>query len=184
MNFGQDDWIKVPRMPLVGLSAYRGTTVCTANRRKAFTLVEILIVVIILGILAAIVVPRFAGASKEARRAALSQQLNSIRVQIQLYTIEHGDNRPPNLAGNNWTDLTTQTVFNGTNRGPYLPSIPVNTLNGFTNIAVVNTDPRFGDPVAGANIGFVYNTINGFMYGTNTAGDKVYNEANASDPNN
>jgi general secretion pathway protein G len=153
------------------------------NRKNpAFTLVEILIVVIILGILAAIVIPRFANASKETRRAALASQLNTLRAQIQLYTIEHGDTKPPNLNGNNWTDLTTITVHNGVNRGPYLPYTPVNPVNGFTNIVQVAADPAWGDPVAGASIGFVYNTTNGFMYGTSALGAHVYNEANPMDP--
>ena len=156
----------------------------TNRKNQAFTLVEILIVVVILGILAAIVIPRFANASKDAKRAALSSQLNQVRAQIQLYTIEHGDQRPPNLAGNNWTDLINPSVYNGTNRGPYLPNIPVNTLNGFTNIAVVVVDPSWGDAVVGANIGFVYNSANGFIYGTSALGDKVFNESNANDPAN
>ncbi len=156
----------------------------TTRKTSAFTLIEILIVVVILGILAAIVIPRFANASKDAKRAALSSQLNSVRAQIQLYIIEHGDQKPPNLPLNNWSDLTNQTVFQGVNRGPYLPSIPVNPLNGFTNVAVVNADPTWGDAVAGANIGFVYNTSNGFVYGTSALGDKVYNESNPLDPAN
>ena len=156
----------------------------TNRKYQAFTLVEILIVVVILGILAAIIIPRFANASKDARRAALANQLNAVRAQIQLYTIEHGDNRPANLNGNNWTDLINPSVYNGVNRGPYLPSIPTNTLNGFTNIAVVAADPAWGDPVVGANIGFVYNSSNGFMYGTSLLGDKVFNESNPGDPAN
>jgi general secretion pathway protein G len=152
-------------------------------KTSGFTLVEILIVVIILGIMAAIVIPRFANASIDAKKAALAQQLNSVRVQIQLYTIEHGDQRPT-LAGNDWTPLTNASVFEGRNRGPYLPTIPVNTLNGYRDILVVAADPLFGDPVAGANIGFVYNPANGIMWGTNKAGDRVYNEANPNDPNN
>ena len=156
----------------------------TNRKNRAFTLIEILIVVIILGILAAIVVPRFANASKDAKKASLSSQLSAVRAQIQLYTIEHGDQRPPNFNGANWTDLTTQSVFNGINRGPYLPSVPINPLNGFTNIAVVAVDPSWGDAVVGANIGFVYNSNNGFIYGTTQTGAKVYNESNPSDPAN
>jgi general secretion pathway protein G len=154
------------------------------RKNQAFTLIEILIVVIILGILAAIVIPRFANASKDAKRAALSSQLNQVRAQIQLYTIEHGDQRPPNLAGNNWTDLINASAYNGTNRGPYLPSVPVNPLNGYTDIAVVVADPAWGDAVVGAKIGFVYNSSNGFMYGTTAVGDKVFNESNPNDPTN
>src|SRR3954469_16867428 len=156
----------------------------TIRRTQAFTLVEILIVVIILGILAAIVIPRFANASKDAKRASLASQLNAIRAQIQLYTIEHGDQRPPNLNGNNWTDLVNPSVYNGTNRGPYIPNVPLNPLNGFTSIAVVPTDPSWGDAVVGANIGFVYVSSNGFIYGTSAVGDKVFNESNPGDPAN
>ena len=49
-------------------------------------------------------------------------------------------------------------------------------------VAVVAADPAWGDPVVGANIGFVYNSSNGFIYGTSALGDKVYNESNALDP--
>jgi prepilin-type N-terminal cleavage/methylation domain-containing protein len=156
----------------------------TTRKQLAFTLVEILIVVIILGILAAIVVPRFANASKDAKRAALASQLNSVRAQIQLYTIEHGDQRPPNLSGANWTDLINPSVYNGTNRGPYIPNVPTNPLNGYSNVAVILADPSWGDAVVGANIGFVYNSNTGFMYGTSVLGDKVFNESSPLDPAN
>ena len=150
---------------------------------RGFTLVEILIVVIILAILAVIVIPQFANASGAARRAALSDQLQTLRVQIQLFTLQHGDTKPA-ITGADWTPLTTLTVYKGENRGPYLPSIPRNTLNGFSDIAVVAAEPTFGAAVAGANIGFVYFPTNGSIYATNTAGDKVYNEANPDDPAN
>ena len=53
--------------------------------KKAFTLVEILIVVVILGILAAIVIPRFSDASHQARESALKDNVRFLRSQIQLY---------------------------------------------------------------------------------------------------
>ena len=51
------------------------------NRNKGFTLVEILIVVIILGILAAIVVPKFTEASDDAKLSALTTDLKIVRSQ-------------------------------------------------------------------------------------------------------
>jgi general secretion pathway protein G len=151
------------------------------TNRSAFTLVEILIVVIILGILAAIVIPRFSGAADESRKASLASQLNAIRGQIQLFTIEHDDTRPA-LTGSDWTPLTTITVHDGRNRGPYLPNVPRNPLNGFSDIAVVVADPAFGGAVTGSNIGYVYNSTNGFMWGTTRSGTRVFNEANLNDP--
>jgi general secretion pathway protein G len=57
--------------------------------KSGFTLVEILIVVVILGILAAIVIPQFTGASTEAKESALVSDLQAIRSQIELFKIQH-----------------------------------------------------------------------------------------------
>ncbi len=57
--------------------------------KSGFTLVEILIVVVILGILAAIVIPQFTSASTEAKQSALVSNLQSVRSQIELYKIHH-----------------------------------------------------------------------------------------------
>ncbi len=61
------------------------------HRNSGFTLVEILIVVIILGILAAIVIPQFTNASQDARRNSLMSQLQTVRSQIELYKLQHKD---------------------------------------------------------------------------------------------
>ena len=61
---------------------------------RGFTLVEILIVVIILGILAAIVIPQFTNASTEARSSNVLSQLQTMRSQIELYKLQHNDVPP------------------------------------------------------------------------------------------
>ena len=61
------------------------------RRKSGFTLVEILIVVIILGILAAIVIPQFTNASQDARKSSLTSQLQTMRSQIALYELQHND---------------------------------------------------------------------------------------------
>lgn len=66
----------------------------TDARRSAFTLIEILIVVVILGILAAIIVPQFASAQSTTRAAAMRTQLNTIRSQVSAWRIQHGSNVP------------------------------------------------------------------------------------------
>jgi general secretion pathway protein G len=53
--------------------------------RKAFTLVEILIVVVILGILAAIVVPQFTNATQDAQQGNLRAQIKEVQNQIELF---------------------------------------------------------------------------------------------------
>lgn len=57
--------------------------------RRGFTLIEILIVVVILGILAAIVIPQFTDASMEASVANLQSQLQTIRSQIELFNVQN-----------------------------------------------------------------------------------------------
>ncbi len=58
--------------------------------QRGFTLVELLIVVIILAILAAIVVPQFASSTDDAKVSSLDSSLASMRSVIDLYYQQHG----------------------------------------------------------------------------------------------
>ena len=60
------------------------------SQGKGFTLVELLIVVIILSILAAIVVPQFASSTTDAKFSALDTNLGSLRAATELYYQQHG----------------------------------------------------------------------------------------------
>ena len=151
--------------------------------RRGFTLVEILLVVIILGVLAAIVLPQFTVASDDARLNTLGDQLRTLREQVQLYKIQHGDTAPP-LTATNWDAMTQKTNYQGNDQGPYLQSKPRNAINNFSNIAIVAADVQAGDAVTGTEIGFVYNPSNGAIWATNRAGNAVYNERDPKDPNN
>src|SRR3982751_4869551 len=96
--------------------------------RSGFTLVEILIVVIILGILAAIVIPQFASASNDARKNSLLSQMQLVRSQLSLYTLEHRDSLPPLLVTGGataWDNMTVKSNADHTTTGtpalgPYL----------------------------------------------------------------
>jgi type II secretion system protein G len=132
------------------------------HRNTGFTLVEILIVVIILGILAAIVIPQFTNASQDARKNSLMSQLQTVRSQIELYKLQHKD-ALPDLATTNWAALTGKTDINGgttgdLSYGPYLQQVPVNSLNDDTAVATGD-----GTAAPSAGNGWVYD------YGTSTA---------------
>jgi len=71
------------------------------NRRSSeagFTLVELLIVVIILGILAAIVVPQFGSSTDDAKSSALDTTLAHMRGAVDLYYQQHGSYPGENLS--------------------------------------------------------------------------------------
>jgi general secretion pathway protein G len=149
------------------------------TRSRGFTLVEILIVVIILGILAAIVIPQFTNASTEARNNSTSSLLQTLRSQIELYKLQHNDELPPTLgtSTNDWDEMVTQTdalhaaFVAGTSTtgpfGPYMQAAPKNVLNGSSVVEGVAADitPASYNPADGA--GFVFNTNNGKIWATN-----------------
>ncbi|MFO7898833.1 MAG: prepilin-type N-terminal cleavage/methylation domain-containing protein [Planctomycetota bacterium] len=65
-----------------------------ARRRAAFTLVELLVVIIIIGILAAVAIPQFGDSSTDAKRSALKENLSMMRHAIEKYKLEHNDTYP------------------------------------------------------------------------------------------
>ena len=89
----------------------------TNSIRRGFTLIEILIVVVILGILAAVVVPQFTNASDDANDAAVRSQLQTLRGQIELYRAQVGSD--PAMLTTGWADMI---------EGDYLMVEPNNPL--------------------------------------------------------
>jgi len=58
--------------------------------QKGFTLIEIMVVVIILGILAGLVLPRFMGRTEEARRTKAKIQIENLESALKLYKLDNG----------------------------------------------------------------------------------------------
>ena len=152
------------------------------RNRRGFTLVEILIVVIILGILAAIVIPQFTNASTSARQSNVSTQLQSLQEQIAYYKLQH-NNTNPLLITTGWAVLTEYTDASGNVSatadathiyGPYFPTAPSNPLTASANSSVVAGDPA-GSP------GWVYSETTGKIYATGTDSTKYFNPADGAD---
>jgi len=125
--------------------------------RRAFTLIEIMIVVIILGVLAAIIVPQFTSASHEARESTLKDCLRYLRTQMIVFKAQHRDVAPgfpncdPSQSPDQATFITQMTLcsdeLGNSNAvptdvfhfGPYLTQMPANPVNALAGILVVNT---------------------------------------------
>ena len=139
---------------------------------RGFTLIEILIVVALLGLLAAIAVPAFNTYGKTARESTLVSTVHTLRGQIQAYRIQHGDDLPDlaaaSAAGNHFQPLAEITVYMGQNRGPYLTSVPINSLtNGSVVMNVVTMNANgLPNPVPGADFIYDYAGITGGIWGT------------------
>ena len=138
-------------------------------RLSGFTLVEILIVVVILGILAALVVPQFTSAAAESRDNSLRMDLKRIREQLEIYQTHH--NAYPTLANfenqlTGVTDVHGNTVAAGTSgsHGPYIQRLP-NNPNTSSNVV--------GDGAVGSSDWF-YDEDTGAFHANDSADTRAY----------
>ncbi|MGD1915322.1 MAG: competence type IV pilus major pilin ComGC [Phycisphaerales bacterium] len=134
-----------------------------AQVRKAFTLVEILIVVVILGILAAIVIPQFTSASEDAQVSSAESQLQTVRNQIELYRVRNNGIAP--AADDLFTDEgLTEPVGGWTSivNGDYLRVAPVNPRTGTSTVTAGTDAPT--DAVEAGDDGWVYDEDTGRIW--------------------
>lgn len=83
--------------------------------RKGFTLIELVVVILILAILAALIVPRIVGRTDDAKRAKAASDISTLRSQVQVYKVDVGT-FPEQLM-----DLRTRPSEGADGwRGPYL----------------------------------------------------------------
>jgi prepilin-type N-terminal cleavage/methylation domain-containing protein len=104
--------------------------------KKAFSLVELMIVVAIIGILAAMVVPKVQDYSKQAKEAAAKENLQILRDAIELYASKH-NGIPPGYINNDPVTNPSPAfpLFSSQLVGErYINRIPPNPFNGKSNI--------------------------------------------------
>jgi general secretion pathway protein G len=85
--------------------------------RAAFTLVEMLLVLVILAVLAAIVIPKFSGRSQQAKETAAKSQISSIEIALDSFEVDNGF-YPAGSAGLNALIEQPNNAQNW--KGPYL----------------------------------------------------------------
>ena len=131
----------------------RALGVRRGRRGRAFTLIELLLVISILGIVGAIVVPKFSDASHTAKENVLKDELRYLRTQVVVFKAQHRDVAPGYPAGNptaaptegdfvqQMTQVTDDRCATGSTPahkfGPYVQKMPPNPINNLSSVTVV-----------------------------------------------
>lgn len=122
---------------------------------KAFTLVEILIVVVILGILAAIIIPQFGQATSQTQSQVTFSELQKLRRHVGVYRIRNSDALPTVEEGRGtWGQLVGRDYF---------LSAPINAWVGGPN----NQTIKFGtgpDTAFTEEYAWIYNPSTGEVW--------------------
>jgi general secretion pathway protein G len=124
--------------------------------RRAFTLVEILIVVVILGILAAIATPQFVKATEAASETTALDQLGKIRRAIAVYYVTYNQYPTVTAGDGTWAEILTQK---------YLREAPINPwVLGTQRRAIVLRDVPDTSYPSPATYGWIYHSASGTVW--------------------
>jgi len=136
------------------------------RREKGFTLIELMVVIVIIAILAAVALPNFMGATEKARESAVRSAVKTIQTAIEMYATEH--------SGTYTNDITAYTAYLPGNQFPKSPAtnqpytLNSNLFNGD------NPDKNPTDPAKQYAITYTYDVT------TNSYVLKGYNRTNTS----
>lgn len=143
------------------------------TRRNAFTLIEVLIVVIIMAVLAATIIPQFSASTNDAKESSLKFNLHTIQSQIEMYKVHHNGKLPEltKFADQMTKATDVDGLTTGTNLvyGPYFQGqVPTNPFNNSNTIVAVATAGKVPTGVVAGGAGWQYDQTTGGFYPNNS----------------
>ena len=158
------------------------------RKAGAFTLVEILIVTVLLGILAAVVIASIADSATSARESAIATDLQLLRRFIMVYKAHHLEVAPGYPDGDTTATPTEQAFIEqatmssnaggqtaavgtpGFDRGPYMQKIPVNPFNNKNSVEMLGDGEVFPANADNSH-GWIYKAATSQVRADNTGTD-------------
>jgi general secretion pathway protein G len=144
------------------------------HQKAAFTLIEVLMVVVITAVLAGAIIPRFLGTADDAKASSLKHNLHVVEAQLEIYRAQHL-NRYPTIRNNalpqlvSATNAAGETGASGPNYpfGPYVIEAPMNPFDGSKKVTAVALSGQKPTGVVGQFGGWQYDESTGAFWPNN-----------------
>lgn len=138
------------------------------TKKRGFTLIELMVVIVIIGILVAIALPNFMGAQERAKIASLKSNMRTFQTMLEVYGVDYGGMYPRTM-----TELSTEAISKRYDKSYKNPFTNVNLL--VSNITVGSS---LAEVITGSSVPSSWTdtgvaTINGNP-GTSCVGQVIY----------
>ena len=115
------------------------------RKEKGFTLIELMVVIVIIAILAAVALPNFMGATEKARESAVTSAVKALQTSLEMYAVDHNGTYPQTSDGSSALEDIATYLPNGK-----FPNNPANNTaysydNGLVDVADAAQSPTFNN---------------------------------------
>jgi len=117
------------------------------RKEKGFTLIELMVVIVIIAILAAVALPNFMGATEKARESAVTSAVKALQTSLEMYAVDHNGTYPSTGTDSDPNALTAISEYLPNRK---FPNNPANNTayfydNGLVDVADAAQSPTFNN---------------------------------------